>query len=192
MTSALTSKDVDDGAQVGPLLDQATDSLASFTGDGAYDQDAVYDAVGERHPDAAVIVPPRRTVVRATMRRLRQRSATATFSASPRRAKELGRKPPLQQTRQGRGGNRAMETGDRRWTALTYGRASDDRSQRGGRCSQPHAGSGAPELCPHHLIPNGIGAVAYKPLIYAPRWSATNLRSAVWINTYSLTGPNLL
>jgi hypothetical protein len=37
--------------------------VASVTGDGAYDQDAVYAAVGERHPDAAVIVPPRATAV---------------------------------------------------------------------------------------------------------------------------------
>jgi Transposase DDE domain len=63
VASALTSKEVDDGAQVGPLLDQVTDPVASFTGDGAYDQDAVYAAVAERHPDAAVIVPPRATAV---------------------------------------------------------------------------------------------------------------------------------
>jgi hypothetical protein len=63
VASALTSKDVDDGAHVGPLLDQVTDPVASFTGDGAYDQDAVYAAVAERHPDAAVIVPPRSTAV---------------------------------------------------------------------------------------------------------------------------------
>ena len=49
--------------QVGPLLDQVTGSLASFTADGAYDQDGVYADVAERHPDAAVIVPPRRTAV---------------------------------------------------------------------------------------------------------------------------------
>src|SRR3954462_10225556 len=63
MASALTTKDVDDGAQVGPLLDQIIDPLASFTGDGAYDQDSVYAAVADRHPDAAVIVPPRTTAV---------------------------------------------------------------------------------------------------------------------------------
>jgi hypothetical protein len=63
VASALTSKDIDDGAQVGALLDQITDPMASFTGDGAYDQDAVYAAVAERHPDAAVIVPPRTTAV---------------------------------------------------------------------------------------------------------------------------------
>lgn len=63
VAAALTRKDVDDAVQVGPLLDQVTGSLASFTADGAYDQDGVYADVAERHEDAAVIVPPRRTAV---------------------------------------------------------------------------------------------------------------------------------
>src|SRR5690349_5386081 len=33
------------------------------TGDGAYDREDVYDAVAERHPEAVVIVPPRRDAV---------------------------------------------------------------------------------------------------------------------------------
>ena len=37
--------------------------MASFTGDGAYDRAGVYDSVAERHPEAAVIVPPRTTAV---------------------------------------------------------------------------------------------------------------------------------
>ena len=37
MASALTAKEVDDGAQVAPLLEQIAQPLASFTGDGAYD-----------------------------------------------------------------------------------------------------------------------------------------------------------
>jgi hypothetical protein len=45
------------------LLDQVEAPLASFTGDGAYDQDTVYGAITERDPDAAVIVPPRATAV---------------------------------------------------------------------------------------------------------------------------------
>jgi hypothetical protein len=59
----LTKKEVDDGSRTGALLDQLTEPLASFTGDGAYDQDKVYKAVAARHPDAAVIVPPRATAV---------------------------------------------------------------------------------------------------------------------------------
>jgi hypothetical protein len=67
VASALTSKEVDDGVLVSPLLDQVTGPLSSFTADGAYDQDGVYAAVAERHPEAAVIVPPRRTAVLSDM-----------------------------------------------------------------------------------------------------------------------------
>ena len=35
VAAVLTDKDADDGAQVGPLLDQADGPIASFTGDGA-------------------------------------------------------------------------------------------------------------------------------------------------------------
>ena len=49
--------------QVGPLLDQISGPVASFTGDGAYDQESVYDAVAQHHPDAAVIIPPRSDAV---------------------------------------------------------------------------------------------------------------------------------
>ena len=59
VASELTTNDVDDGSQLGPLLDQIAGPVASFTGDGAYDQDGVYRSVAERHPDARVIVPPR-------------------------------------------------------------------------------------------------------------------------------------
>ena len=37
--------------------------MVSFTADGAYDQEGVAAAVTERHPEAAVIVPPRSTAV---------------------------------------------------------------------------------------------------------------------------------
>src|SRR5690242_5308193 len=63
VASALTTHDVDDGSQVGPLLDQVAAPLASVTGDGAYDQDGVYASVAERHPGALIIVPPRSTAV---------------------------------------------------------------------------------------------------------------------------------
>ena len=63
VAAALTTKEVDDGSEVGPLLDQVAASVASFTGDGAYDQESVSTAVAKRHPGAAVIVPPRSTAV---------------------------------------------------------------------------------------------------------------------------------
>src|SRR5215204_2917399 len=63
VAATLTPHDVDDGAQVGPLLDQVDGPIASFTGDGAYDQDSVYASVAERYPEATIIVPPRSTAV---------------------------------------------------------------------------------------------------------------------------------
>ncbi len=63
VAAALTTNDVDDGSQVGPLLDQVAASVAAFTADGAYDQEGVATAVAERHPEAMVIVPPRSTAV---------------------------------------------------------------------------------------------------------------------------------
>ena len=63
VASALTDKDADDGAQTGPLLDRTDGPVASFTADGAFDRDDVYAAVAARHPDAAVVVPPRSSAV---------------------------------------------------------------------------------------------------------------------------------
>ncbi len=63
VASLLTTKDVDDGSQVGPLLDRVEEPLASFTGDGAYDGEGVTASIGSRHPHAAIIVPPRSTAV---------------------------------------------------------------------------------------------------------------------------------
>ena len=60
---ALTGNETDDGSQVGPLLDQVTGPVASFTADGAYDRHDVYGGVTRRHPGAAVIVPPRSSAV---------------------------------------------------------------------------------------------------------------------------------
>ncbi len=47
VAATLTSKDVD-ASQAGPLLDQVTGPVASFTGDGGYDQDRVYASVAHR------------------------------------------------------------------------------------------------------------------------------------------------
>jgi hypothetical protein len=65
VASVLTDHETDDGAQVGPLLDQIAGPVASFTADGAFDRDDVYAAVAQRHPAADVIVPPRSSAVRS-------------------------------------------------------------------------------------------------------------------------------
>src|SRR5690349_4329881 len=63
VASTLTSKKVDDAAELGPLLDQIDDPLAAVIADGAYDQDRGYDDVAEHSPEAVVVVPPRSTAV---------------------------------------------------------------------------------------------------------------------------------
>ena len=63
VASALTTNDVDDGTRADPLLDQVTGPVASVTGDGAYDREGIYASVAARHPEAAVIVPPRSSAV---------------------------------------------------------------------------------------------------------------------------------
>jgi len=81
VASTLTPKDVDDASQAGPLLDQVAGApvsfaditpwdryaMASFTGDGGYDQDRLYTNVAERHPEAAVVIPPRTSAVPSDM-----------------------------------------------------------------------------------------------------------------------------
>ena len=59
----LTPDDVGDLSEVPELLDQVEAEVASVTADGAYDGAAVYAAVAERHPGAAVVIPPRTTAV---------------------------------------------------------------------------------------------------------------------------------
>jgi hypothetical protein len=68
VAAAPPTKDMDDASQVGPLLDQVTaGAVASFTAGGAYDQGSTYDSVAQRHPEAAVVVPPRATAVPSEM-----------------------------------------------------------------------------------------------------------------------------
>jgi transposase len=63
----LTPDDVGDVSEIPHLLNQIEADVASMTADGAYDGEAVYDAVAERHPDASVIIPPRVTAVASGM-----------------------------------------------------------------------------------------------------------------------------
>jgi hypothetical protein len=63
VASTLTSKEVDDAAELGALLDQVDEPLAAVVADGAYDQDRVYDTMPEHSQEAVVVVPPRATAV---------------------------------------------------------------------------------------------------------------------------------
>ena len=63
VAATLTGSGTCDASQVEPLLDQLCGPIASFTADGAYDWQSVYDEMAARHPDAAVVVPPRSDAV---------------------------------------------------------------------------------------------------------------------------------
>jgi hypothetical protein len=63
VASTLTTKDVDDGAELGALIDQVDEPLEAIVADGAYDHDRVYDDVAGHSAEAAVVVPPRSTAV---------------------------------------------------------------------------------------------------------------------------------
>ena len=63
VASELTQDDVGDVSELPELLDQIEADIASLTADGAYDGEAVYDAIAERHPEASVIIPPRTTAI---------------------------------------------------------------------------------------------------------------------------------
>jgi hypothetical protein len=59
----LTPDDVGDVSILPELLDQIDADVASMTADGAYDGEGTYSAVAERHPAAAVVIPPRATAI---------------------------------------------------------------------------------------------------------------------------------
>ena len=64
VAAELTPDDIGDVSELPCLLDQIDAEIASLTADGAYDSEAIYDAVADRHPDTEVIIPPRATAVR--------------------------------------------------------------------------------------------------------------------------------
>ncbi len=59
LARSLTDRATDDASVVPLLLDQLDDEVERFTGDGAYDTRAVYDALSAR--GTRVVVPPSRT-----------------------------------------------------------------------------------------------------------------------------------
>jgi transposase len=70
----LTPGDIGNVSEIPDLLDQIDAEVASMTVDGAYDGEAVYNAVAERHPSATVIIPPRaRSVAGETIATQRNR-----------------------------------------------------------------------------------------------------------------------
>ena len=121
VAASLTAKEVDDGAEVGPLLDQIPGAAASFTGDGGYDQDCVYASVAERHPEAAAVVLPRdRRAERGS--RDCAHAARPPFAAHCRaRAHIVVEGVRLHDAGASRGSDRPVQAGDRERAALACG-----------------------------------------------------------------------
>jgi transposase len=63
LAAELTTTDKGDASLVGPLLDQIYCPISAVLADGAYDGDPTYRTILGRHPDAAVVIPPRSTAV---------------------------------------------------------------------------------------------------------------------------------
>ena len=110
----LTRKESDDAARTDALLDQISDPVASFTADGAYDQDRVYEGVAEHAPDAAVIVPPRSTAVPSAAAETAPTQRDHHIQEIAERGRMGWQKIQwLQPSGQGRGVDRSIQTRDR-------------------------------------------------------------------------------
>ena len=59
----LTDRFTHDDTQVEPLLEQISEPIDHFTGDGAYDETPVYDVVTAHSPNVNVVIPPRSNAV---------------------------------------------------------------------------------------------------------------------------------
>jgi len=127
-------------SQVGPLLDQVAGPTASFTADGACDQDGLHDEAAARHPDAAVIVPPWSSAVPG-----------ATSSHCEASTHGLAEGLRLQLASPGRGRHRALQAGHRRWTTLAYRQTPRDRSGHRRPCPHQHAQARTTSVCPHPM-----------------------------------------
>ena len=113
VAAALTTNDVDDACPIGPLFDQLAGPVASFTGDGAYDQDNVYRAVIDHDPDAAVIVPPCSTAMPSVTAETEPTQRDRHLQHIAEKGRMGRQKASGYNTRPGRSRHRALQAGDR-------------------------------------------------------------------------------
>src|SRR3712207_272817 len=68
VAGVLTDNAADDAGEVPALLGQIESEIASVTADGAYDGEAVYQAIASRQPDPPpdIVIPPRASAVPST------------------------------------------------------------------------------------------------------------------------------
>jgi len=130
----LTPDDVGDIAKLPDLLNQIDADVASLTAD-AYDGQVVNDAVAERHPKAAVIVPPRITAV----------AGETTATQRDKHLKTIAEHGRMSWQRSSGYNRRSLvETGDvplqdrhRSTTSRPDSAQSTDRGESRGQCTQP-------------------------------------------------------
>jgi hypothetical protein len=171
LASSLTASGVDGASQAGPLLDQDADPIASFTADGAYDQDGVYSEVATRYPGAAVIVPPRSSAMPSAM----AETAPTGRDQHLRTIAERGRMGWLKASgynwRALVEADIALQAGHWRRTALTHG-----RTPRGGggyrrQRAEPHARARTAGACPARMTADPPTASCSFKLVHATQSS---------------------
>ena len=77
VASELTGSSVDDASVGAAMIGTVKAPIGRFTGDGAYDTRAVYEALADKQPAPTIVIPPRRTASPSTPREtvLEQRDA---------------------------------------------------------------------------------------------------------------------
>jgi hypothetical protein len=161
VASALTTNDVNDASQIGPLLDQVAGPIASFTADGAYDQDGVYRDVAARHPEAAVV---------GAERHGRDGPNPAGPTSSDHRGAwthGLVEGIWLQLACPGRGRYHALQARNRRRSPFTHRRAPCVRGGHRRPRAQPNARTRSAGVCPHHVNADQPGAYCACKAVHA-------------------------
>jgi len=146
LTAVLTTNDVNDASQVGTLLDRAG-RLASFTTDGAYDQDGVHGEVAGRLPDAALIVPSRSSAVPSETAGTvpTQRDRHLQLISERGRRHWQGIRIPL--TCAGRGRHQPVRARDWERAALAHGPPTQHRDRLRCRRPEPNARTRTAGVC---------------------------------------------
>jgi hypothetical protein len=130
------------------LLDQIADPIASFTADGAYDQDQVNQAVAERHPDAVVIAPPRAGAVASASAETAPTQRDHYLRMIAERGRMARQKASGYNRRAKAEASIGLQACDWRCPSIAH-RSDRGRPRRG--CPEPNVGTRTPEVCPYRL-----------------------------------------
>ena len=138
--------------------------VASLTGDGAYDREDVYGAVAERHPEAAVVVPPRRDAVPSG-------AAETAPTQRDRHLRSIAERGPHGLAESSGYNRRALaEAAVSRYKRVIGDalRSRTDRRQAtevaiAVQCPEPDAGARPPGVRPHRVSPDGGWGQCVRP-----------------------------